>query len=86
VARGQSLPRPLDEGTLLVVAGAWTALLIGYRMLDRPDFEIAGAGHVGLRYGIFIALIGAALMIVGGVRGRRERGGRGKSETFAPVL
>jgi len=86
VARGQSLPRPLDEGTLLVVAGAWTALLIGYRMLDRPDFEIAGAGHVGLRYGIFIALIGAALMIVGGMRGRREKTERDKGETFAPFM
>ena len=55
-------------------------------MLDRPDFEIAGAGHVGLRYGIFIALIGAALMIVGGMRGRREKIDRDQGETFAPRM
>jgi hypothetical protein len=71
-SRGYSLPRPLNEGALLVVAGAWSALLIAYRMLDRPDFELAGAGRVGLRYGIFIALIGAGLLAAGGLRERRE--------------
>ena len=70
--RGYTLPRPLDEGTLLAVAGAWSALLITYRMFDRPDFELAGAGRVGLRYGIFVALIGAALLVIGGLRKRRE--------------
>jgi hypothetical protein len=71
-ASGYKLPRPLHEGTLLALAGAWSALLIGYRVIDRPDFEIAGAGPVGLRYGIFVALVGAALMVVGGLRKRRE--------------
>jgi hypothetical protein len=71
-SRGYSLPRPLNEGALLVAAGAWSALLIAYRMLDRPDFELAGAGRVGLRYGIFIALIGAGLLAAGGLRERRE--------------
>ena len=70
--RGYTLPRPLDEGTLLAVAGAWSALLITYRIFDRPDFELAGAGRVGLRYGIFVALIGAALLVIGGLRKRRE--------------
>ncbi|HZA89202.1 MAG TPA: hypothetical protein VE401_03135 [Solirubrobacterales bacterium] len=74
-ARGYALPRPLDEGTLLAVAGVWAALLIAYRMIDRPDFELAGAGPVGLRYGIFVALIGAALLVVGGLRKRREERG-----------
>jgi hypothetical protein len=74
-ARGYRLPRPLDEGTLLAAAGAWAALLIAYRIFDRPDFELAGAGRVGLRYGIFVALIGAALLVVGGLRKRREERG-----------
>jgi hypothetical protein len=30
---------------------------------------------VGLRYGIFVALIGAALLVVGGLRKRREERG-----------
>jgi hypothetical protein len=74
-ARGYTLPRPLDEGTLLAVAGGWAALLIAYRMFDRPDFELAGAGRVGLRYGIFVALIGAVLLVIGGLRKRREERG-----------
>jgi hypothetical protein len=71
-SRGYSLPRPLNEGALLVAAGAWSALLLAYRIMDRPDFELAGAGRVGLRYGIFIALIGAGLLAAGGLRERRE--------------
>ena len=71
-SRGFSLPRPLHEGTLLVAAGAWAALLIAYRMLERPEFELAGVGRVGLRYGIFVALTGAVLLVVGGLRKRRE--------------
>jgi hypothetical protein len=75
-SRGFSLPRPLHEGTLLAAAGVWAALLIAYRMLDRPEFELAGVGRVGLRYGIFVALIGAILLVVGGLRKRREELGR----------
>jgi hypothetical protein len=71
-SRGYSLPRPLHEGTLLVAAGGWAALLIGYRMLDRPEFELAGVTRAGLRYGIFVALVGATLLVVGGLRKRRE--------------
>ncbi|MGH2963742.1 MAG: hypothetical protein ACRDL3_16340 [Solirubrobacterales bacterium] len=87
-SRGYSLPRPLHEGTLLVAAGAWAAALIGYRMLERPEFEFAGITRPGLRYGIFVAAIGAALLIVGGLRKRREELEREESdrqgETFAP--
>jgi len=71
-SRGFALPRPMNEGSLLVAAGVWAAVLIGYRMLDRPDFGLARVGDTGLRYGIFIALIGAGLMVVGGLRQRRE--------------
>jgi len=71
-SRGYSLPRPLHEGTLLVAAGAWAVLLIAYRMLDRPEFELAGVTQVGLRYGIFVAWTGAGLLVVGGLRKRRE--------------
>jgi hypothetical protein len=71
-SRGFALPRPLHEGTLLVAAGVWAAALVGYRMLDRPDFGLAAVGDTGLRYGIFTALIGAGLMVLGGLRKRRE--------------
>lgn len=65
------LPRPLHEGTLLAVAGAWAALLVGYLMLDRPD-GIAGFTELRLRYGIFVALGGAVALFVGGLRLRRQ--------------
>jgi hypothetical protein len=73
-ARGRALPHPLHLGTLIAAAGAWTAVLTAYRIFDRPDF---GPGQlaterVGLRYGIFIALGGAALIVAGGLRRRRE--------------
>ena len=69
-AAGYEPPRPLRQGTLLAAAGAWSALLVGYLMLDRPD-EIAGHTHIHLRYGMFVAMGGAAAMLVGGLRLRR---------------
>jgi hypothetical protein len=60
-------PRPLSEGGALVVAGVWAALIVAYLAIDRPD-EIAGFGHVRLRYGLFVALAGAAAMVSGGLR------------------
>jgi hypothetical protein len=71
-AWGRDLPRPLHTGTLLAVSGAWAAVLIAYRIFDRPDFEPLDVQHVGLRYGIFVALAGAGLLLLGGLRRRRE--------------
>jgi hypothetical protein len=65
-------PRPLHAGTLLAASGVWSALLIAYRMADRPEFDIPGVERIALRYGIFVALAGAALLFVGGLRRRRE--------------
>jgi hypothetical protein len=71
-SRGYELPRPLNEGTLLVIAGAWAAILVGYRIVDRPEFGLVGVDRTGLRYGIFVALAGAGLLVIGGLRKRRE--------------
>jgi hypothetical protein len=69
-AQGHPLPRPLAEGPLLVVAGAWAAVLVGYLMIDRPNaFDPL---KVTLSYGIFVALGGAITMVLGGVRAVRE--------------
>jgi hypothetical protein len=69
---GYRPPRPLSEGALLTLAGAWTVLLIVYLIIDRPN-EISGHTHIHLRYGIFVAMGGAVAMIIGGLRLRRDR-------------
>jgi hypothetical protein len=69
---GRTLPRPLDRGTLIAIAGAWAALLVGYLMADRPD-ELAGSTSIGLRLGTFVAMGGALIVFSAGVRLRRER-------------
>jgi hypothetical protein len=70
-ARGHRLPRPLHVGTLVAAAGIWVMLLIGYRVVDRPDFGPLEA-TAGLRYGIFVGLGGAVVLLLGGLRLRRE--------------
>ncbi len=74
-AGGYRLPRPLGEGVLLVAAGVWIALVVTYLAIDRPD-EIAGFERVRLRYGAFVALGGAAALVVGGIRLRLIRPAR----------
>jgi hypothetical protein len=70
-ARGYRLPRPLAEGPLLMLAGAWCALLGVYLILDRPDnFDPL---KVTLRFGIFVPFIGAAAMVLGGLGVGRVR-------------
>ena len=74
-ARGYRLRRPLAEGPLLMLAGAWCALLALYLTLDRPNnFDPL---KVTLRFGIFVPFIGAAAMVLGGLGvsriHRRER-------------
>ena len=71
-AGGYRLPRPLGEGMLLVAAGVWIAMVVAYLAIDRPD-EIAGFERVRLRYGAFVALGGAAALVVGGIRLRLVR-------------
>jgi hypothetical protein len=66
--RGFRVPPPLHEGTLLALAGAWSALIFVYLMIDRPDFEFLSFEAVRLRYGIFVGLAGAVAMLVAGLR------------------
>jgi hypothetical protein len=70
--RGRRPPMPLHEGTLLAIAGSWAGLTVAYSMFDRPQFELAGFNQdYALAYGIFIALGGAAVLAIAGLRIRR---------------
>ncbi len=74
IGGGYAPPRPLTESGLLIAAGVWAALIVAYRMADRPDFVINGItlpdDPYRLRYGIFVALAGALLIVVAGIRAR----------------
>jgi hypothetical protein len=71
-------PRPLREWALFAVAGCWAALIVLYRMADRPRFTLAGHDEpYDLHYAIFVALAGAGIIVAAGLRMRpRERAKR----------
>jgi hypothetical protein len=71
-------PRPLREWALFVTAGCWAALIVLYRMVDRPNFTLSGHDEpYDLHYAIFVALAGAMIIIAAGLRMRpRERAKR----------
>ncbi len=77
VGDGYRPPRPLTVGTLLIAAGAWMALTIVFQMFDRPSFDLADVDDdYEVRYGAFVALGGAAAIILAGTRRRvREAAG-----------
>jgi hypothetical protein len=71
-------PRPLREWGLFVTGGAWSALIVVYRMIDRPKFTLSGHDQpYDLHYAIFVALAGAGIIAAAGLRMRpRERAKR----------
>lgn len=71
-------PRPLREWGLFVAAGIWAAVIVLYRIADRPRFTLAGHDEpYNLHYAIFVALAGAVLIVIAGLRMRpRERAKR----------
>lgn len=63
---------PGGDGTITVVAGAWAALLIFYRMIDKPTLhgnDVISATE-GITWGIFIALLAALFLVYAGLRMR----------------
>jgi hypothetical protein len=67
-ARGErrAFHLPGGDGTIILVAGAWAALLIVWRLFDKPD--VKGNATIGLQWGIFVALIVAGILTWTGAR------------------
>jgi hypothetical protein len=73
-AEGRTFHLPLSDGTLIAAAGAWATFLVVYRMIDGPTRTVGTVTRdYELRWGALIALAGAVLLAVAGVRERRKR-------------
>lgn len=70
-ADGREFHLPGGDGTIVMLAGGWAALLIFYRVFSRP----AGGGEpVGIEWGFFLAFVAAGSLAYAGWRMRaRER-------------
>jgi hypothetical protein len=58
---------PGGDGTVIMAAGGWAALLIVWRLFDTPESSTA---EFGLQWGIFVALIAAGALAAAGARVR----------------
>jgi hypothetical protein len=66
-AEGYTFHLPGSDGTITMIAGGWAALLIFYRVFDRPS----GGGYpVGIQWGFFLAFVAAGALTYAGWRMR----------------
>jgi hypothetical protein len=66
-AEGRTFHLPGSDGTITMIAGGWAALLIFYRVFDRPS----GGGYpVGIQWGFFLAFVAAGVLTYSGWRMR----------------
>jgi hypothetical protein len=66
-AEGREFHLPGGDGTVVMVAGGWAALLIFFRVFSRP----AGNGYpVGIEWGFFLAFVAAGALGYAGWRMR----------------
>ena len=61
---------PGGDGTVVMAAGAWVAVLLVWRLFDKPA---ATAALVGVDWGIFFALAAAGGLAYAGLRMRRAQ-------------
>jgi hypothetical protein len=61
---------PGGDGIIVTIAGGWAALLIFYRLLDKPGLQGNEriTATVGVEWGIFVALLVALSLAYGGWR------------------
>jgi hypothetical protein len=70
-ADGRKFRLPGGDGTVVLAAGLWSALLLILRLFDKPGITQHGvAANVGIQWGIFFALAAAGLLALAGSRMR----------------
>jgi hypothetical protein len=73
-ARAEQRPfhLPGGDGLIIMAAGGWAGLLIFYRLLDKPTTTASTTltTTVGVKWGIFFALLAAILLAYAGARVR----------------
>jgi hypothetical protein len=76
IARGQrrEFHLPGSDGAMVMLAGGWVALLLVWRLFDKPGIGGRGiAANVGIQWGIFFALGAAGALTYAGARMRAAR-------------
>jgi hypothetical protein len=67
----RSFKLPGGDGSVVLAAGVWVALLLILRLFDKPGITTHGiAANVGIQWGIFFALAAAGLLALAGSRMR----------------
>jgi len=66
--RGFHLPG--GDGTVVAAAGVWAAVLLFWRVFDRPDAGGGAGATVGIQWGFFVAFVCAAALAAAGLRMR----------------
>jgi hypothetical protein len=70
-ARGREFHLPGSDGAMVMLAGGWVAILLVWRLFDKPGIGGRGiAANVGIQWGIFFALAAAGAMAYAGSRMR----------------
>ena len=66
--RGEGKPfhLPGGDGTVVAAAGLWAAVLLLWRVFDRPD--VANSVQVGITWGFFFAFLAAGGLTAAGLR------------------
>jgi hypothetical protein len=69
-AEGKAFHVPGGDGGVITAAGVWTCVLIVWRIFDKQSTSIHGPGASisGIEWGIFVALIVAAVLTYAGTR------------------
>ncbi len=66
-AEGRDFQLPGGDGTIVLIAGGWAALLIFFRVFSRPP---GGGEPVGIEWGFFLAFVAAGAIAFAGWRMR----------------